>query len=1703
MPGLFVAEILTQRAAFGDPLDDVVVSGQLADGSRSKLHLQIKSELTFTENDEEWVSVLKQGWETFSGTFDDLRDRLGVAISTYSARADKHYRAVLNWAVHSPDGPNFVLRTTQKDFSHKDKQAFVESVRAILASHSGGEVDDDTLWRFLRCFEIIHFDFAAEDGSRDLEATRDRLRGYLADADKDRAADLWTYLVTNAGSLIPVGGGATRATLLDRFRSENLPTGVPGRFRQDLAAIDQESKRALATIKADIHGLRLHREASYQKLKNALEGGRFIQIEGEPGTGKSALLKEVAEEAARAGPIFVLRDNRIIPRGWAAQATHLGVTANLTALLIELGGTADPILFIDGIDKISDPAVQLTINDLVIAIATDAALAHWKILATVREQNLEHIATWLNPDAIKRLPVRSVSVPPLGRDELGVVAASFPRLKPLLLESGNADVILRRPFFFESVLSLAGRDGTSSLPATEVELLKLWWELGGAERADFTPAQQRRNVLLALAERLVAKPDTAISIRDLAPEPLSDLKSAGTIRDVQLGHTVAFSHDIYEEWALTELLIGEPDSISAFLTRTGEPQNLIRPVQLLGSFLLETHPTEREWQAVYEDVSQPALRPIWQRTVLTSCLRSTRTTEILGKLAAYLETDDHDRLKKLLTALRTLEVVPNPVFLDESQTPDLDPDERVKFAQYGALPKAMTWVRFLDWYLPHIGDPPPALIADLLPVFSTWQSTYGGQNVRHCQRIGEIARGWLIEFEEARHPDQFEDHRKPFGLKLDYDEADKLESSLRALLLASAGDVPELVADYLATTAASKRGHLFRRDIVKNSGTPARFVPAAVVDYILTAFLEHPQDHDDEWGMYSDSLTDDLGMSEHSAFYPASPLQPPFLILLRQHEAEGLRLIHGLCNHSIAVWRWAEARGRRFHVPLTPLPLTLQFQWGKQTFWGDDQAYLWFRGLWGNHLVQSGMMALEQWALERLDAGDDFAATFRKVVEGNESVAALGLATSLALAHPLNAVASALPLVTSTHVWKWDMARASEDQGGMPANELADWVSHRHLMMGVRRLNQKPHRRQSIRDLVPYYVFWHEKAGRARYIKGIRSFVKKLPLTYKEEKQDKEHIEDLRERMSWFAEQADPQYWRAEPAGDGNIKIWNDPPSANTPERLRLLDEHALLNRCLALALWSNTSLEAGALDSRFTIAAAMTEAKALDLDELFETSAGVSDFVGTQRKAAIAGAAFTVARFADGDDWTAEAADWCFSVLERAATTPPALDAVAYRGSILSMHPLTFTVHGFAALLGRHHRPRECQGALLNFAVDPLEEIVKTVAVSAKQYASDYPDFYWVLFQLLVTRCIYQAGAAPDYHSAAWDEAEAAHCLALLDAAEAALDSGTAPMLPDIPLPWIEREDVAPEGDDERSRYLRNELTFHWNIAEKAIFPAQVAIILENSERRRQFVRLIGQLVAFTNQKAMPPFAKSRRDAGNAPYEWIYRLFNWTGRMGAHLSAAEVQDAILDPIFAADDKTALLGMQGFISSFMIHALLPPASITPDKLAIWTVATDWVLDHREGRYGDGRYLDRHFTTCATATLFCVHGDFRPLVCGVQEGWAKLPQFLPIIEKAVPRFGLNSTLYIAVTRFLKAGGFDLLPDPGLDWLLGIANAKKLDKTFWAANGDETVELLKALLERKTGRLTIAHRGIISLMSDILVDNGVRGAGFLLQEELRRA
>ena len=1692
LQGQHATKILTQRASFNEPLDDLIIYGIASDDLPTKLSLQVKNSLTFTEKNAQWISVLGQAWDTFkSDTFDGTHHRIGVAIGSYNARVDKYFQSLLAWAVQSPSANNFFERISCADFSHKDQRNFVKTTRKILARHSEENVSDEDLWKFLCVFQILYFDFNNEENSQSVEPAIDHIRSSLKPEERGKARQIWDHLIVLAGKTAVTGGGAKRTTLLKSLKENGLPALSNETLDKDIMEIDRDSKFGMQDIKLDIQGLHLKRNSSYDEIQEALSDGRFIQICGEPGSGKSALLKQIAEKEAQTGPVFFLKDGRIHPRGWTAHASKLGVTNDLKELLSEFACANKALLFIDGLDKITDPAVQLTVNDLVRSIATDPDLSDWKILITVRVQNLERIFTWLDPDALKHLSVRSVTVPTLKKDELKIVSDKFPWLRSLLLENKHADVILHRPFFIKSIISLADDKESTALPASEAELLQLWWKLGGSDDSSDIPVHNRRNTLIKLAEQFILAPTKPISIRDLSPEPLSDLKNAGVILDVRQGDTVRFAHDIYEEWALCRWLMDQVEkaSVSDVLRSKGEPQELIRPLQLLGTYFLKSSETDSEWRALFDDVNQKDLRPVWQQTLLTSCLRSTRTVEILRKLSDLLNENNHAVLKKLLNALQMLEVDPDPIYLNEKIWPNLEPKDRIWYSHSLALPKVPTWTRFFNWFFASKSDPPPSLIPNLVPVFKTWQSAREGRNIHHCKRIGEIVQTWLMEFEAVLHSTKPEDRQKPFGINFSYQQQQDLAKEIRYLFLMSVGDVTDKVKEYLTTNANNPLPHRYRDEVLDTTGNViVQHLPETLTDYIMGAFFKHPKNDNS----YSDGIKfSGLGFVGSSSFSPPSPLQPPFLELLRNHPQEGLRLVRKICNFSIDVWRWRHQPSDHNQKGRTPIAVEIEFPWGLQSFWGDADVYRWFRGGYGNIICRSALMALEYWAFKRIEYGDDFAETLQKIVEGHESAAALGLAVSLCIAQKDKELEHILPLITCPYVWEWDLYRFSDELHDRNYNELCNWGQDRYMLSAVQKLNQKPHRKFFIGAMTGYLKLLGDEDLIERYAAGIRSFPERLPFEYEEDKLNEESVDNLRKSMEWWVEQGDPQYWHCESTGEGkNVTLLYKPPSVNVPEWL---------------LYWAQNCLEKNELQQDFTLNEALSAAKELDTNDVFKGNGNEDEYERIQIAGAVAGVAYVLAKFAKEETWDDITAMWVTNTLRRAAAFTDNANKSLIIGPFLSKHPLILAVHGNAALIMRGHNLGNTQRELFNLVLNSFDAVAETISMYTDNFAHQSPQLHWELFVLLVNRCMFTEHTTPNYDSTDKNGDKQKYHSLLISNAEKALATGIASPLPQIPLPWVKKSDRQPETTD-YSGYERNSVQFLTDLAMITVLQANIPSLISDNSQRQQILRLLEQMVSVTFQQLLTPFEGVLQENFEKPqlewFEWLRSYFLWLGKFAQYLSAKEIEKVILRPIFTADKKNALLAMEYFSSGYAKNHILPPADPSNDTLALWDKMADWVIENSEDN--DLKYVDRESSHCVLTLLFYFQDNFEePPTCLAESGWKHLPRFEKIFERVVEKFGNNKAFYFKFMCFMQEGGLDFIPGPGIKWLHKIAMDKRHDRQFWSANGDVTVSVLNLIFEKKGKELTDEHRKILTSIIDLLVENGVPGAGILQQDQHRKA
>ena len=214
LPGAITRTVAFQQRGSGRPLDDVVIQAVNADGSLATLEIQAKRSLTFTASDSEFKDVVAQMWAAAQkGEFGSTHYELAVAIARTTTRIEHACQEVLHWARQLPDGATFVAHINLEGFSSKGMRDFVEVFRANLAA-AGAPTDDETVWRLLRRFQILVFDFELY-GSDYEHRARERARLVLIPRQAGRANELWPILIEQVGASARAAGAQDRNAVSD------------------------------------------------------------------------------------------------------------------------------------------------------------------------------------------------------------------------------------------------------------------------------------------------------------------------------------------------------------------------------------------------------------------------------------------------------------------------------------------------------------------------------------------------------------------------------------------------------------------------------------------------------------------------------------------------------------------------------------------------------------------------------------------------------------------------------------------------------------------------------------------------------------------------------------------------------------------------------------------------------------------------------------------------------------------------------------------------------------------------------------------------------------------------------------------------------------------------------------------------------------------------------------------------------------------------------------------------------------------------------------------------------------------------------------------------------------------------------------------------------------------------------------------------
>jgi hypothetical protein len=980
LPGAHIERVRFQGAGEGFALDDLVVHGRSARGP-ALLEIQSKRTIQFSPRDSLFAEVCGQiAKVTVAPGVPEDRHLLAVATQRTSFRISGPYQDVLAWARSADTAASFFGRLGAKGLASQEMRDFVTTFRSNLVAH--GVADDEALiWRFLRRFQVLEFDFeSSAPQARTYSLALARL--VLAPEDADRTGALWSSLIELALGKAKIGGFYDCVALRDAIVGKGFRLAGDRNYSLARAKLDETARFALRDIGTDVSGLQLPRSNVIASIDEARDRGRFIDIRGGPGVGKSAVLRQMAERVLREGRAIVLDPVRTPDGGWSGLAQSLGVVGTARDFLTDLAASGGAVLFIDGLEMFG-PGKRRTVND-VLREASD--IEGFSVIATARPDFGADEDSWLAHDAMTAFgPIEQVSVGELDDAEVAILSDHAPELRALLAPGHPAAQIARNLYRLSRLLKVP----STAVVRTEAALAAHWWATGdGIEKSELRPAQR---IFSDLADAAIGGRDTVLLRED--PPARAYLLGTLSLRETKRDQ-LAFYHDVLRDWAVGMHLYEDPSLVAKLDLSLPVSATLARGIEFAGRLALELGDSADKWLGLLNALSTASAHGSWRRHALMAIVRSELSPILLERHGAIFLKRGGALLRELANAIIAVDTISTA----ELFSAVAGQVEGLPTSVPATMRTAVTHTarRLTKWCVAHSSKIPLQALSAVIRLTEI-QMPLMVVAPNLAEPVAHMLFDWLLQL-DVRGKDvtiPVDESVEP----LERSSRSRLVEDLRTSCLLLAASAPDKLKTYLSAVAAEENDYKVKA-IRPLSKIAATVTPRELAELIEQSLIERPERGASTRRSYK------RGFSHADTDYmPPSPAQPPFLDLLQAAPDVGLALIRRLTKHAVAHHTGGGKPGDN--------GFTLVFDDGLRFFpW--TQSYFWSRGHGNDYAVASGLMALEAWGHQRIEAGEPIDAVLNDVLGPDGSCAAyLMVAVDLLISHWPATREALVPFVSS------------------------------------------------------------------------------------------------------------------------------------------------------------------------------------------------------------------------------------------------------------------------------------------------------------------------------------------------------------------------------------------------------------------------------------------------------------------------------------------------------------------------------------------------------------------------------------------------------------------------------------------------------------------------------------------------------------------
>ncbi|WP_228203231.1 ATP-binding protein [Acinetobacter baumannii] len=1472
--------------------------------------------------------------------------------------------------------------------------------------------------------------------------------------------------------------------------------------------IKEISQQSLEQVLKTIDDFELSRPALHSEFEEKLNSGRFIQITGLSGTGKSVLLRQIAESKANDLPfLFIKSDQLTGSNNWLEYLSRVGLPSFSTSeWLISLEASGGiPIVFIDGIDRVNENSKPI-IEDLIRSIFNNDDLANWKIVTTLRDTGLEPLKTWVGA-LLKNTSIETINVDLLNDDECNELAQRIPSISKLLFRESKISSIIRRPFFAKVLVSLNSNDFE---PDSELELINEWWKRGGFN-ATGQEIYNRQDLLKNISEIKAQNLSNSVKRREIQPiDALDSLVVDGIIHVNSKSSTVDFTHDIFFEWSLLYVLLEEQEEWLSKIESFGQPPFIARVVELLA----QREFIDNEWSKHLSNPKFKELRSQWLRAWVIGPIQHPKFIESNTEYTTALIKNDFHLVDSLLIWFQAEKTRANPLLLKQKN----QIEEAIHFAWPSDI---LLWQKLLDYIFNLIPRTPHRLYPKILKIFEVWQ--YVGIHIptnRVSKTLLEISLNWLIEISK---PEILDDWKQITNFR-DF----KLE--LIKLILISTLSEPSYTEKYLNFLLShNELSKEIYSHITGFSSIIAQKHPKLLVHLTLKFLLDElPKERiEHEEAVYErkkqyfkklmsipveERTQEQQSKLDHRALYfhqvpfqqihsgdwkklsikyeaihfsPSSALKDPFFSLLNYSEEDGLLLIRELSNHAIQAWRQLCVLSKK-----NPLPITIEFPWGIQEFWGNEKEYIWKKPVWINDAISSAYMVLENWCFEQLEQGRDFDELIQKITLGHESVAILGVVSVLALNKQVVSN-SIFAVVTNFKILELDKYRFQQDlqEPSTTLISLQGESKYQKDINAVRHNYSREGHKSSLEFLLRNYFISLEFRELTK--DKLSNFKADLPFNFDHEKMDKTIVNSLEQRADYYAEYGNTKNYFYQEL-ENQISFGFNHPHYQKQSNSKEYKEQNNFLMYIQIAYWAEKSLEANAIQSNYTLDSVIELYKDLEEMDLFHDACDIYDDSSTYKRmkqSAFSALASMILVFrVDRNEGDLELAR---DILSQVVQLPYSSYEIDCPQASLASHPKKFLAQALVSEIIHGTTNDSTFSNLLNIVASPSHEISLVTLKECFKLFDHYPKLTWsaiyFAFALCKNHLKYRIYRLDEYPEAQQELKQVNEHLNNYFKSE---DDWCSLPIPDAP--W--RKD-----NKNGSRWIE---TNNWD-----------------NEFSGKFIHLLPELLCDTNQIYILDFIESclewtiekqepswleenqRFDDKDIIYAWNHSIASALARVIGIFPTEEIKLQFLIPILNLKTDVCWELLYPFIEDYICRYIYDAQNIPKNALDVLDLCLERFLNasffDKKG-YIAGRIFGFDLPKIAKSLMFVSIDQNAPLASRFVNGdWSEIDIILPLVDKYIRTGGWIE--YI-IQLFLKLCERSIQNYPSNIYADQILELILLDEQLnWNEQVYQRISSLIQIFIDKEQSMPIELRRKFLKIIDWLVDHGDRGSAALQQSK----